>query len=354
MKKLFIFLILVITITAIGGVLAYSYYQSRLDASLPVTEVKVITINPGTSVSQISDQLETDGIIENDRVVELYLRLNPELASGIKAGNFAIEPGTTIKSLVAMLQDPSANRDDVSILIQEGLRYDEVANILSETYVQIPESKFSKSEYLRMVENPDSQNFSSGVQTFLKTYKPDGKNLEGFLYPETYFFAKDATAKEILETQIATLEDSLNEEDYTAIENNGYDYYEVLTVASMIEREAFTSDEKPQIADVIYKRLENGVLGVKLLQIDATILYQAKDWKGNVFLLKNEDGPYNTYTRTGLPPTPISNPGVDSILAAIYPKSNPYYFYLHDSEGNIHFAVTNAEHDSNVSRYINN
>lgn len=347
-------MVLVLTLGAIGGFLGYSYYQTNLESPLPVSEVMVITIKPGSSVTQISDQLESEGIVDNARVFELYLKLNPEEASAIKAGNFTIQPGISIKELVTILQDASTNTDDVTVLIQEGLRYDEIADILDKTFEKVQGSEFSKSEYINIVENPDQATFSSDVETFLNTYKPAGKNLEGFLYPETYFFAKDSTANEIIQKQISELNDSLDQDDYRAISQGDYSFYEILTVASMLEREAFTSEEKPLIADVIYKRLETGINGVKLLQIDATLLYQSKDWDGNVVLLKQTDGPYNSYTRAGLPPTPISNPGVDSILAAIYPETNPYYFYLHDSDGVIHFGTNQSEHDSNVRKYINN
>jgi len=120
----------------------------------------------------------------------------------------------------------------------------------------------------------------------------------------------------------------------------------------MIERETFTDDEKSQIADIIYKRLEQGVNGVKLLQIDATLLYIAKDWKADAFSLKGSDDLYNTYKYPGLPPTPIANPGIVSIQGAIYPERNDYLYYIHDDNGVVHFAKTLSEHNENVRKYL--
>lgn len=334
--------------------LGYSHYQTQISKSLSLQEDIKITIKPGSNIQNISSTLKDSGVLDSSTFFELYLRLNPEEATKIKAGDFLITKNMTVLDIVSTIQKNPINTEDVLVLIQEGLRYDEIADIIETKFSEVAVKNFSKSEFIDIAEDPDSTQFNPEVQNFLDEYKPKGKNLEGFLYPETYYFAKDASAKEIIERQILQLKNSLKSTDYEAIESSNYSFYEILNVAGMIEREAFTSEEKPEIADIIYKRLEQGVNGVKLLQIDATILYQAKDWKGNVFLLKNTDGPFNTYTRAGLPPTPISNPGVDSILAAIYPKDNPYFFYLHDSEGNIHYGKNVTEHNANVRKYINN
>lgn len=354
MKKLILILLFLLLLglsIALGG---YVFYNSLLSSDLPISEDVAFSIKPGSSVETIVSDLEENKIIKDKNVLSVYLKLNPDIARNFKAGEFVIEKGTTLKSLTELLQDSSADRNDISVLIQEGLRYDEIADILDKAYAEVPESKFSKSEYIAIAEKPDNYTFSTEAREFLSKYKPVGRNLEGFLYPETYYFPKDATALDVASIQIKTLAGKLTEEDYSKVALSDYSYYEYLTVASMIEREAFADEEKPDISDVIFKRLEKGVLGVKLLQIDATLLYQARDWKADPLKEKAKDGPYNTYTRTGLPPTPISNPGVDSIRAAIYPNSNDYYFYLHDSDGVIHFARNQSEHNVNVRRYILN
>ncbi len=354
MKKLAVFLLTIVVIGLIVAVVGFVYYNSSLNSELPLSEDVNFSVKSGSSVETILSELEKNGTVKDKKILAIYLKLNPDIATNFKAGNFVITKGTTLKELTELLQDSSADRNDISVLIQEGLRYDEIADILEKAYTDVENDNFSRSEYIVIIENPDVYAFSSEVKSFLTENKPSGKNLEGFLYPETYFFPKDATAGDVLEIQIKTLKGKLSQEDYNKISQSKYNYYEYLTIASMIEREAFADDEKPDISDVIFKRLENGVLGVKLLQIDATLLYQAKDWKADPVVEKTKDGPYNTYKRTGLPPTPISNPGVDSIKASIYPKSNDYYFYLHDSDGVIHFARTQSEHNANVRRYILN
>lgn len=354
MSKIVIFIFLLLSLGLIGALLGFSYYNSTLDSSLSLDQDKIFTIESGDSVEKILENLEKEGVVKNKEVLMIYLKLNPDVASNFKAGTFIIDKDTNLLALTETFQDASTNRDDIAVLIQEGLRYDEIAEILETAYSDIPESKFIKSEYISISENPDDYQFTEKSENFLSDYKPSTKSLEGFLYPDTYYFSKTATAQDIIEKQISTLSEKISTSDYGVITGSDYSLYEHLIVASMIEREAFSSDEKADIADVMFKRLENGIQGVKLLQIDATLLYQAKDWKANPFLIKDVDGPYNTYKRAGLPPTPISNPGIDSLRASLYPNSNTYYFYLHDSDGNIHFAEDASEHNANVRKYINN
>lgn len=354
MSKFFIALLLIISFGAVVSVLGYSSYRSSLSTELPISEDTRFTVATGSSVDKILSDLKEQNIIKNKQVFSIYLKLNPQIATNFKAGEFTIKKGSTLKTLSETLQDASVDRSDISVLIQEGLRYDEIADILEKSFSDIPESRFSRSDYISIVESPDQYEFTPIVSEFLSSNKPAGKSLEGFLYPETYFFSKNANALDIINIQIETLSQKITSKDKEQIKKGKYSFYEYLTVASMIEREAFNSSEKPDIADVVFKRLENGVLGVKLLQIDATLLYQAKDWKSDPLLEKGKDGPYNTYTRVGLPPTPISSPGIDSVHASLYPKSNDYYFYLHDIDGVIHFARNQSEHNINVRKYILN
>lgn len=354
MKKILIIILLLLFLGLIAIIFGYSSYQSALDSSLPINEDTKFVVASGSSVEKIVADLESQNIIKNKQVFSLYLKLNPEIAKGFKAGEFTIKKDSSLQTLAETLQDATADRSDMSVLIQEGLRYDEIAEIIAAAFAEIPESKFSQTEYIAIAENPDQYTFSSEVSEFLKSNKPAGKNLEGFLYPETYFFPKSATAQDVIDIQIKTLSQKLTQEDKNKISQSSYSFYDYLIISSMIERESFAKSEKPDIADVIFKRLEKGVLGVKLLQIDATLLYQAKDWKADPLREKGKDGPYNTYTRVGLPPTPISNPGIDSVRAALYPNSNDYYFYLHDADGVIHFARNQSEHNVNVRRYILN
>lgn len=341
-----------ITTVAGAAVVAYFWYNNAISSAVSSeTKTIVLEVEPGDSINVVESKLSEKGFLPNSLAFDIFIKLNPELAQGIKAGNFELKSSMNIQEILTALQ-VSARGDELSATIPEGLRYDEVADILASEFGKQTTSNFDKSEFLSMVERPDVYSFSSDISEFLSKFKPEGKNLEGFLYPDTYFFGVEDDSRAVLERLLRTLKNKLTADDLEKLETNKYSFYEILTVASMLEREALHFDEEPDIADVIYKRLEKGVGGVKLLQIDATLLYPAKDWKANAFLLKNNDNPYNTYKYAGLPPTPISNPGIIAIRAALSPKANDYYYYIHDMSGVIHFGRNLGEHEANISKYL--
>ena len=164
-------------------------------------------------------------------------------------------------------------------------------------------------------------------------------DLEGYLFPDKYAFANTVSTEDVLKTLVNNFQTKVGVKDT----------YEDIIVASMVEREGYTSSDRPMIADIIKRRLEEGWL----LQIDATLLYPEKDWKHTITDVdKQKENPYNTYKYPGLPPTPICNPGLSAINATRNPESNSYYFYIHDPQGNIHYAKTLVEHNSNVQKHL--
>lgn len=352
MKKILILILLVASFTGIAAFALYSWYQSGLNTTAGTDDTNIIfEVESGDDITAISKKLKDQGLVGNETIFQIYFKLNSKLAEGIQAGFFDLNQNMTIPQIAEALQK-SRSGEQVKITIPEGLRYDEIAAILETGFKDIPGSKFSRSEFMDIAAEPDKVRFSEKVQTFLNEHKPAAKNLEGYLFPETYFFEYETDAVAIIERLISTLINKLTESDLNAVSESGYTLYDILIVASMIERETFTEEEKPMVADIIYKRLEEGVEGVKLLQIDATLLYGVKDWKADPFPLIQIDGAYNTYKRTGLPPTPISNPGIGAIKAAIYPQANDYFFYLHDANGKVYYAKTNAEHEANKRKYL--
>ncbi|MEJ2347990.1 MAG: endolytic transglycosylase MltG, partial [Patescibacteria group bacterium] len=144
-----------------------------------------------------------------------------------------------------------------------------------------------------------------------------------------------------------------------AINNSGYNLNQIITLASLLERETITNEERPVVAGILWKRVEAGWP----LQVDAAVQYAiaTADCQGKIEcewwpILTKEDlainSSYNTYKYPGLPPAPIASPGLSSIKAAIFPEDSPYWFYLHDADGEIHYAETLEEHNANVSRYL--
>ncbi|MFQ5493328.1 MAG: endolytic transglycosylase MltG [Candidatus Dojkabacteria bacterium] len=353
MKKVLILLLILIAIGAVGVFAANSWYQNAIGTPLGDSEeIVVFEVKAGDSTDDVADNLVSAGLIADRLPFVIYMRLNSSLADGIQAGLFDLAPNMNIKVIATELQQ-SRRAEELKVTIPEGLRYDEIADIMRDEFKGVPNTTFKRNEFIDIAKNPDNYTFTDEVQSFLNEHKPAGESLEGFLLPETYFMYFDTSAKEVVERMIETMITPLTDEDLAAISTSGYNFYEILNVASMIEREAFTDSEKPQIADVIYKRLEQGVDGVKLLQIDATLLYGARDWEADAFALKQVDGPYNTYLRAGLPPTPIANPGITAIRAALFPEANEYFYYIHDLTGRVYFAKNLAEHEANIRNHLN-
>lgn len=326
-----IFLLALITVGVIVF-LAKANYEKVIDQPNSDSQDKItFQIISGESVDSMIQKMVDSGILKEKwaNYFRIYLKLN-KISEKIQAGTYEIPKNLSIKEIAETIQ--KARGLDIWITIQEGLRKDEIAEILSTELTKGGNSKFNKEEFLSLT------NDTTFISTLgFTSYTPT--NLEGYLFPDKYAFSVDETTQDILVKMVNNF-----------IKKVGNDItYEDLIIASMVEREGRTTEDRPMIADIIKKRYEEGWL----LQICATILYIKKDWK-HVITKEDmaESNPYNTYKTPGLPPTPISNPGLAAINATENPKSNPYYYYIHDNDGNIHYGKTLEEHNKNISTYL--
>ena len=178
---------------------------------------------------------------------------------------------------------------------------------------------------------------------------PHGR-LEGYLFPDTYFVnAAEFDVQKFLERLLRTFEERVASGLQDDLAVSGRDLSDVITMASLIERETVTSEERPIVSGILWKRLDAG----RALDVDATVRYILE--KPTNALTRSDlefDSPYNTRRIAGFPPGPIANPGLASIKAALHPEDSPYWYYLHDNEGKIHYAETNDEHNVNKVRYL--
>jgi len=306
-------------------------YNRTISSPIGVDEKeKQFVIEEGLSGYQVIEKLVEENFVrkEHELYLKVYLKINK--IPSFQQGTFNISQKLTPKELFETLQNPESQ--DIWITIPEGLRADEIAKILEQEFSQNTKSVFNKNLFLGLTSNPtyiQSLNFNI----------PNLTTLEGFLFPDKYMFPPEATEEYV----ISYLTNNFK------LKTGGVYTYEDVIVASMVEREGYTTSDRPLIADVITKRLNEGWL----LQIDATLLYYFKDWKHGITLEDKEiTHPYNTYKLTGLPPTPICNPGLESIKAAQNPKASPYYYYLHDKTKVAHFSTTYEEHQANISKYL--
>lgn len=331
MKSLIkIFLLAILTVVVILLVAKKSYDAVIEQPNSDSTDKITFEITSGESVDSIVQKLVDQGILKEKwaNYFRIYLKLN-DISQRIQAGTYEIPKNLSITEIAETIQQ--ARGLDIWITIPEGLRKDEIADILAKEFTEEGNIAFNKNDFLAFTMD----------ETFISTlgFPYTLKNLEGYLYPDKYAFSNTATTQETLKIFIDNFQKKVGIKDS----------YEDLIIASMVEREGYTSSDRPMIADIIKRRLEEGWL----LQIDATLLYPEKDWKHVITDLdKKKDNPYNTYKYAGLPPTPICNPGLEAINATRNPQSNNFYFYIHDKDGNVHYAETLTEHNKNVEKYL--
>ena len=197
-------------------------------------------------------------------------------------------------------------------------------------------------EFLQIAKKPSAE--LVGEFSFLASLPP-GASLEGFLFPDTYLFAPDATGEVIVRTLLENFDKKVDQELRTAAKSSGHTFFEVITLASIVEEEGRSENDRQMISDIFWKRIAIG----QPLQSDATVNYILGTFKDQPTLKDlGTNSPYNTYMNAGLPPGPISNPGLVSIRAAIYPKDNPYFYFLNNPETReTIFSRTFEEHKQN-------
>ena len=325
-----IFLLALLTVIVILF-LAKKNYDSVIDTPNSENSEKItFEINTGETVDSIVQKLVDQGILKEKwaNYFRIYLKVN-NIAQKIQAGTYEIPKNLSITEIAQTIQQSKGL--DIWVTIPEGLRKDEIADILEKELLEGGNSNFNKTEFLSLTTD------TTFISTLGFTYTLT--DLEGYLFPDKYAFSNKVATEDVLKIFIENFKTKVGTSDT----------YEDIIIASMVEREGYTSEDRPMIADIIKRRYKEGWL----LQICATILYYKKDWEHVITTADmKEENPYNTYSNPGLPPTPISNPGLAAINAVRNPTSNQYYYYIHDTNGNIHYARTLEEHNRNIETYL--
>jgi UPF0755 protein len=319
MNRFIIFIVFLSAIVISGYIV---YREGTLPVNKSDKSAKIFIVKPGQSVGAISNNLAFEGLIRNRLVFYLIIK-QQQADKSIQAGDFRLSPSMTVFEIVKELQHGTL---DSWITIIEGLRKEEIAQIISSQF-QIPEIEFVRQAK------------------------------EGYLFPDTYLIPIKATSETIINILNKNFEKKYFPQKEKAKQLRLKDS-DVVILASLVEREAKLSQDRPQVASIILKRLENDWP----LQIDATVQYalgyQSDEktwWKKN--LTEDDlkiDSPYNTYKNTGLPPGPICNPGLASLEAVVNADINtPYWYYLSDKTGRIYYSKTIEEHQQYINQYIN-
>jgi UPF0755 protein len=337
-------ILLIILALLAGGGLFYlrNYYQNAITDTSGSDEIVQVEIPAGSNSEQITTILAENGLIDNETVFRFYLR-ESDKGSQLKAGEYEFRKNQSMIDITDELVNGAVAKG-IRVTIIEGLRYDEVVDSLFEQFSDT-DNILSSETLTEIIENPDNYDFGSEVNTTLAEVKPAGNNLEGFLYPDTYEFAKDADELAVITTML----ENFNDKYQQLPEPQRYSSYEYLILSSIVQREAFVG-EYPEIAGIFVRRLNVG----DRLGADATVLYPYKRWKPEPTAPElREDTAYNTRLNTGLTPTPISSPGFDAMQGTWNAEESEYYYFIHGNDGNTYFAKTLAEHEANIARYLN-
>lgn len=317
MKKLLSTIIILIVVIF----LAKGWWDSQFTAVSFDKSTQVFVIVKGAGVSDIAKKLKEDNLIKSELAFKVYVKQN-NLANKLQAGSYKLSPSMSVPEIIKALQSGS---EDSWVTLIEGWRVEEMADKLSQ------QLKIDKKE-------------------FVKNAK------EGYMFPDTYLFPKEATVEYIVDTLRKTFDKRFTEDLKSKIRAQGLTETQGVILASIVEREGRSDKVRTEIAGILLKRFKIGMA----LNADATVQYilgfQKKEnswWKRNLTFddLKVESV-YNTYLHAGLPPAPICNPGLSSLKAvANADSSTPYLYYFHDSQGNSYYAKTLEEHNQNVANY---
>ncbi|MDO4563114.1 MAG: endolytic transglycosylase MltG [Clostridia bacterium] len=331
MKRIVILCLLVVVTAAIILLpYAFEYFATT---SNPQGDAVSFEIEKGASVGEIGETLKENGLIRSVNIFKIRVK-ELRAAESLKYGVFEMQKGLCIPDIVEILSEGGAEADSVRLTIPEGFSVERIAQKVQEMGL------CSKDEFLVACNDEYDYEFLNMLP------ENDGViyRLQGFLFPDTYDFPKQTTARNIVNTLLSQFEKKIAQ---TEIDESERPLYDIVTIASLIEREAQLKSEQDAISGVIYNRLNDNMR----LQICASVLYVITNGMYDVteVLYKDleVDSPYNTYKVAALPCGPICNPGIDAINAAIHPQKHSYFFYHTDEnkkDGSHVFTQTYSEH----------
>lgn len=290
---------------------------------------RLVRISPGMSARQIGQKLQRQGLIRRAWAFEWAARWKG-WTSRLQPGAYEFRPSMTPLQMARIIVEGRVAT--TWITIPEGYTLRQIAQLLDERGVA------DEEEFLRLA--------TTEGNTFKAPF-PLPPNLEGYLFPNTYRLPQGTGARQAIQAMVSLLDKVVYQQYRSEIQNSGYSFHEILTIASMIEREAKVPEDRALISSVIRNRLRRDMK----LEIDATVLYALGMHKSRVLYRDLEiDSDYNTYRRKGLPPGPIANPGVASIEAVLRPANTDYLYYVARPDGSHIFTRTIREHHVAVAR----
>lgn len=342
MKKV---LTLIIALLLFGIISFLLVYKINIGSVSSNSEKKEFVVEKGSTYTSIAGDLKKQNLIKSELMYKIFIKLNKP--SGLEAGKYYLSENMNVRQIVNELSSGSNSKaDTVTITFKEGKNMRYIASIISQNTDNTEEDVF---EVLK-----DKDYIDSLIEKYwFLTNKIKNKEiyypLEGYLFPDTYEFLKDSSVKEIFEKMLDETESKLEDlkED---IEKSDYDIHSIITLASIVELEGATSNDRAKVAGVFYNRLSNGWS----LGSDVTTYYAVKkdDWSGLTYSELDLCNPYNTRGDcvSGLPVGPICNPGLESIKATINPEITNNYYFVADCSGKTYLNKTESGHISTINK----
>jgi len=301
-----------------------------LDTPAPGSRAAEVKIAKGATAGEVARLLESQGVIRSAFLFRVVSRVNG-YDGRIRAGRYTVPAGLRTDEIARFLAVTSPRPLEIRVTVAEGLTITEIASLLERKAVV------------------DSAAFTAFATSsaIAESLGVDNATLEGYIYPDTYFIHEGAKAFDVIRMMRGRLTEVLPDSLLTRARKLGFSLNEMLTLASLIETEAASDEERPVISSVFHRRLKAGLP----LQANPTVQYalgvKRRVYNGDL----DVNSPYNTYLRRGLPPGPIANPGMKSILAALYPADTRYLYFVSNGSGGHVFSRTLAEHNAAAARY---
>ena len=311
------------------------WWSSSLQALSDSGSEQIFEVKPGMSASQVADELEKKKIIKSALAFKQLSKLN-KVDSKLYVGEYVVSPAMSARDILDILLK-GTEPDIVKVTIPEGYTIAEAVTRLSENGLGTEKDLYKAME-----------SFSKDQYSFLKDVPSGQERLEGFIFPDTYFFDKKSSPSEVVDRFLQRFNDEITAETRSRLEELNLSVYDWVIKASIVEREAVKAAERPLIAGVFDNRLRIGMP----LQSCATVQYLLGEVKPILTIADTQiKSPYNTYINVGLPPGPISNPGHASLQAVLYPEKTDYLYFVAKSDGSHAFAVTYNQHLQNINKY---
>lgn len=325
-----IVLLLIVILIAVGG---YLFYNNGLKAvDLNDSNAVQVDIPESSSSAKIAGILEENNLIRNKMIFRYRIK-SRKVGSKLKAGTYSMSKSMNVDQLIDQLMDGGENNKNATkFTIPEGYELKQMAKKLSD------ENLVDEARFLDLVSK--KENFEADYE-FLKEI-PAGQSLEGFLFPSTYEVFVNASEEDIIKKMLDEFGRVYKNEIKDNLESTGLDLNELVTLASIVEREGKLDEERPIMAGVFYNRIDQGMM----LQSCATVQYILGERKEVLSTADTRtESPYNTYLHNGLPPAPIAAPGLVSIRATLNPADVDYLFFVKTGEDGSHtFSKTFADH----------